>query len=109
MSSQVSHSRRTELAEQCDNTTAQQYTDSMSRSVHFKSVNPFEVLSSVDVTDGNGKNSSVGSSDSLVSLKDAEVAVSTPVRGQTRAFSHSAGQYQVSTRVLARNDVQPYS
>jgi cAMP phosphodiesterase len=78
-----------------------QYTDASSRNVRFKSVNPFEVLDAVDSTDGDAKNSSAGSADTL---DHDEVSVRTPVKEQTRAFSHSAGQYQVSVCVVTGND-----
>jgi hypothetical protein len=74
-----------------------QYADASSRNVRFKSVNPFEVLDTVDNTDGDAKNSSAGSNDTL---DHDEIAVRTPVKEQTRAFSHSVGQYQVSVCVV---------
>ena len=85
---------------------AQQHTDPMSRNVHFKSANAADAPNPVSMTDKEAKNSSAGSSDSSASLKDTETAVSTPVRGQTRASSHSGGQYQVSTHVLSDDESQ---
>jgi hypothetical protein len=78
-----------------------QYADALSRNVRFKSVNPFEVLDTVDSTDGDAKNSSAGSNDTL---DHDEIAIRTPVKEQTRAFSHSVGQYQVSVGVVTDDD-----
>jgi hypothetical protein len=78
-----------------------QYADASSRNVRFKSVNSFEVLDAVDSTDGDAKNSSAGSADTL---DHDEISVRTPVKEQTRAFSHSAGHYQVSVCVVTDDD-----
>jgi hypothetical protein len=83
-----------------------QYADASSRNVRFKSVNPFEVLDTVDSTDGDAKNSSAGSNDTL---DHDEIAVRTPVKEQTRAFSHSVGQYQVSVCVVTDDSRQHIS